>query len=96
MKEKPIAYMLYGFVCSGKTTYAKKIERDVEAVRFTPDEWMVKLYGVNPPAEAFSENYDSVLEIMEQYWTQLLHMKIDVILDLVSGTGAIVMIHGRK
>ncbi len=81
MKEKPIAYMLYGFVCSGKTTYAKKIERDVEAVRFTPDEWMVKLYGVNPPAEAFSENYDSVLEIMEQYWTQLLHMKIDVILD---------------
>ena len=81
MKEKPIAYMLHGFVCSGKTTYAKKLERDEEAVRFTPDEWMVQLFGVNPPAEGFSEYYDSVLALMERNWTKLLRLKNDVILD---------------
>ena len=73
--------MLHGFVCSGKTTYAKKIERDEGAVRFTPDEWMVKLFGVDPPADNFSANYDSVLALMVHYWTQLLRMNIDVILD---------------
>ncbi len=73
--------MLYGFVCSGKTTFAKKIERDEGAVCFSPDEWMVKLFGVDPPADTFSEHYDSVLAIAENYWTQLLLMRIDVILD---------------
>ncbi len=79
--EKPIAYMLYGFVCSGKTNYAKKIERDEGAVRFSPDEWMVKLFGVDPPADKSSEHYDTVLGIMEGYWTQLIRMNNDVILD---------------
>ncbi len=80
-EEKPIAYMLYGFVCAGKTTYACKLEREKKAVRFSPDEWMVKLFGVNPPAEKFSEYYDSVLGIMEGYWNQLILMQIDVVLD---------------
>ena len=79
--EMPIAYMLYGFVCAGKTTYACKLERERKAVRFSPDEWMVKLFGVNPPADKVSEHYDTVLGIMEGYWTQLIRMKIDVILD---------------
>ena len=42
---------------------------------------MVKLFGVNPPADTFSEHYDTVLGIMEGYWTQLIRMNIDVILD---------------
>jgi len=79
--EKPIAHMLYGFVCAGKTTYACKLERERKAVRFSPDEWMVKLFGVNPPADKFSEHYDTVLGIMEGYWTQLIRVNIDVILD---------------
>ncbi len=79
--EKPIAYLLYGFVCSGKTTYAIKLERDEGAARFSPDEWMVKLFGVDPPADKFSEHYDTILGIMESYWSQLIRMNIDVILD---------------
>ena len=79
--ETPIAYMLYGFVCSGKTTYAKKLEQNKGAICFSPDEWMVRLYGVNPPVEKFSENYDSVLEIIEGYWTLLLRLNVDVVLD---------------
>jgi len=57
-EKKPIVYMLYGFVGAGKTVFAKKLEKETGALRFTNDEWMISLYGNNPSAEKFAEYYE--------------------------------------
>lgn len=44
-KNKPIAYLICGFIGSGKTTFARKLEKEIGVVRFTKDEWMVKIFG---------------------------------------------------
>ena len=40
-----------GLPCAGKTTAARRIESEQEALRLTKDEWIKALYGAeNPPA----------------------------------------------
>ena len=43
--ERPTLYMMVGLPGSGKTTRAKEIESLHAALRLTPDEWIVALYG---------------------------------------------------
>lgn len=50
---KPVAHIVIGFIGSGKTTFARKLERETGAVRFTKDEWMVRLFGNTPPKDTF-------------------------------------------
>jgi predicted kinase len=38
-------YVMAGLPASGKTTRAKEIERDGNALRLTPDEWMIPLFA---------------------------------------------------
>jgi predicted kinase len=74
-------HLLYGFTGAGKTTYAQQLEHEVSAIRFTPDEWMVKLYGHNPPAEYFASYLKRVIDLIWQVTTQMIHLGQDVILD---------------
>lgn len=55
--NKPVAHIIIGFIGSGKTTFARKLEQETGAVRFTKDEWMVRLFGNTPPKDKFEE-YD--------------------------------------
>lgn len=77
----PTVHLLHGFVGAGKTTFAKKLETEVNAVRFSPDEWMIALYGTNPPAEFFDEYYQ---RINKWIWVQIgriVKTGVDVIYD---------------
>ncbi|TNC16089.1 hypothetical protein FF100_02150 [Methylobacterium terricola] len=51
----PTAHLLFGFLGSGKTTLARDLEQRHRAVRFTPDVWMARLFGEDPPADSLSE-----------------------------------------
>ena len=75
------AHLLFGYIGSGKTTLAKELERQHNAVRFTPDEWMARLFGEDPPAEVFQEKASVILDIMEPMWIRCLSLGVDVILD---------------
>jgi predicted kinase len=77
----PTLHMVYGFVGAGKTTFAKKLEHTLPAVRFTHDEWMNKLYGENPPLENFADYYSRVHDLIWIYAARLLELKQDVIVD---------------
>ena len=45
MGEKPVLTLMVGLPGSEKTTLAKRLEAETGAVRFTPDEWHLFLFG---------------------------------------------------
>lgn len=75
------AHLLFGFLGSGKTTFAKRLEVERGAVRFTPDEWMAGLYGDDPPEESFPQKAEAILHLLEPLWSRCLSLGLDVVLD---------------
>jgi hypothetical protein len=68
-------------VGAGKTTFARRLEQQEGAIRFTHDEWMHRLYGPNPPADRFQTLARRVEELIWQLAGDLLSRGVDVILD---------------
>jgi predicted kinase len=81
MLAKPKAFLLHGFLGVGKTTFAKRLEREQQAVRFTHDEWMSRLYGSSPPAAHFHDYAGRVSTTMEEVWTRCLELGTNIVLD---------------
>jgi predicted kinase len=78
---KPTAHLLHGYIGSGKTTLARRLERELPAIRFTHDEWMVRLYGQNPPQERFSGYLARIDDLIWRQAEKVLRTGCDVILD---------------
>jgi predicted kinase len=48
---RPTLFLTVGLPCTGKTTAARRLEVERDALRLTKDEWVKALYGhQNPPA----------------------------------------------
>ncbi len=43
-----ILHLIHGYIGAGKTTFAKKLEAETGATRYTFDEWMIDMFGDNP------------------------------------------------
>lgn len=73
----PTLYVMVGLPLSGKSTRAKQIEEERRALRLTPDEWMIPLFG--------HHNADGKRDVLEGRFVWLairtLHKGIDVVLD---------------
>ncbi|EYB69717.1 hypothetical protein DEIPH_ctg002orf0031 [Deinococcus phoenicis] len=78
---EPGIHALHGFIGLGKTTFARHLERTLPGMRFTPDEWMVALYGPDPPEGLFPVSFARVMAVMEAQWTRALELGVPVILD---------------
>jgi predicted kinase len=49
--RQPTLFLTVGLPCTGKTTAARRIESEHDALRLTKDEWVKALYGdENPPS----------------------------------------------
>ena len=49
--RRPTLFLMVGLPATGKTTAARRLELDHDALRLTKDEWMKALYGEqNPPS----------------------------------------------
>ena len=77
----PVVHMIHGYLGAGKTTFSKRLEQDLPAVRFSPDEWMVALYGHDPPAEHFEDYLRRVFAITHDTWRKVTRGGLDVVLD---------------
>ena len=75
------AHLIHGYLGAGKTTFARQLERDIPAIRFSHDEWMVRLYGDDPPETRCSEYAKRVSGVMEPVWTRCVALKMNVVLD---------------
>jgi predicted kinase len=74
-------FLMCGLPCAGKTTLAKRIERECDALRLTPDEWIVRLFGqgLTPPALDWCR--DPVEAVQWEVAERALRLGINVILD---------------
>jgi len=75
-------HLIHGFLGAGKTTFARRPEADLPAVRFTHDEWMARLYGEDPPMEQFPEYFRRVSDQIASLWPRCAELGLDVVLDL--------------
>jgi predicted kinase len=51
MMTRPTLFLTVGLPCTGKTTAARRVEMEQNALRLTKDEWVKALYGhENPPS----------------------------------------------
>ncbi len=72
-------HLLCGRPGSGKTTFARELEKTHKAMRYTYDEWMVQLYGRSP--ERFETLFNRVSNLIWRIATRNLALGTDVILD---------------
>ena len=77
----PTAHLIHGYIGAGKTTFAKKLTEEVNGVRFNPDEWMVRLYGEDPPADQFAERLERVFALLDDQWVRVVRCGVDVVLE---------------
>jgi predicted kinase len=78
---KPVAHIVVGFIGSGKTTFARKLEEETGAIRFTKDEWMVRLFGNTPPKDKFEEYDHEMISLVRDIALACLRAGTDVIID---------------
>ncbi|GAA5532302.1 AAA family ATPase [Deinococcus aluminii] len=74
----PTLHLLVGLPGSGKTTLARRLEQEHAALRLTPDEWMLPLFGAGE-----SGNRRAILE-HELLWgvaARALSLGLSVVLD---------------
>ena len=79
--KKPVAHIVVGFIGAGKTTFARKLEQQTRAIRFTKDEWMVRLLGNTPPQDTFEEYDRRMASLATDMALKCLESGMDVIID---------------
>ncbi len=76
----PTIHLIHGFIGFGKTTIAKRLEKEFPAIRFTHDELMIQTYGRNP--EDFSqERFDIIDKIIKEKTIEEIKKGNNIILD---------------
>lgn len=81
-KQKPTAYLICGFIGSGKTTFARKLEKKTGAVRITKDEWIIRIFGNKITIDINFEEIDrKVTTLATEIAFNILKSGSDVIFD---------------
>jgi len=72
---------MVGLPCAGKTTAAKEIETRENALRLTPDEWQIRLFGQDAAEPEHDCRHDEIEAIMWTVAERALLLDTSVILD---------------
>ncbi len=83
-----VLHLMVGLPCSGKTTEARRLEKEYHALRLTPDEWQIRLFGQDALDPSHDERHGAIEKIMWEVASRALSLGMDVILDFgFSGPG---------
>lgn len=74
-------YIISGQICSGKTTFSKKLQESTGALRFTPDEIMQKIYPFKIKKEEFDSYFYKCCDVSMVGAIESFKRGFDVILD---------------
>ena len=74
-------YLMIGLPCSGKTTRAKELESELFALRLTPDEWHVNLFGHDISDPEHDKRHYLIEDMLWQIAARTLSLGTNIILD---------------
>lgn len=74
-------YLMVGLPCSGKTTKAKELENELFALRLTPDEWHVSLFGHDIRDPDHDKRHTLIESMLWEIAARALSLGTNIILD---------------
>src|ERR1700721_443380 len=80
-------HLMIGLPCSGKTTCARQLAVETNALLLTLDVWHLKLFGHDVGHEDHDERHERIEKIMWDVAKHVLAMGGDVVLDYGCGAG---------
>ena len=81
-KKQPVAYVICGFIGAGKTTFARKLEKETGAIRVTKDEWIIKIFGNKITSDKNFAVFDkNITGLARDFAFKILKAGKDVIID---------------
>lgn len=82
VSNRPIVHLLCGLNGAGKTTHARRLAAEYRAVRFSLDEWMLRLYPeLRYDSPSYGERAEGCKQLIWQVARQVLALGHDVVLD---------------
>ncbi len=74
-------HLMVGLPCSGKTTLAQKLEYELPALRLTPDEWQIPLFGQDAKEPEHDARHSLIEALLWNIASRALELGTNVILD---------------
>ncbi len=74
-------HLMVGLPCSGKTTLAQKLEQELPALRLTPDEWQIRLFGQDAEEPEHDARHSLIEALLWNIARRALELGTNVILD---------------
>ena len=74
-------HLMVGLPFSGKTTLARKLEQESSALRLTPDEWHVCLFGQDAEEPEHNTRHSLIEAMLWKIASRALELGTNVILD---------------
>lgn len=74
-------HLMVGLPCSGKTTLARKLEQELPALRLTPDEWQIQLFGQDAEEPEHDARHSLIEAMLWNIASRALELGTNVILD---------------
>lgn len=74
-------HLMVGLPCSGKTTLAQTLEHRHSALRLTPDEWHIRLFGQDAEDPEHDDRHRLIETLQWDVASRALALELDVILD---------------
>jgi len=74
-------YLMVGLPCAGKTTLALELEREHSAIRLTPDEWHLRLFGQDAEDPEHNARHSLIESLLWEVASRSLALGTNVILD---------------
>ena len=74
-------HLMVGLPCSGKTTLAQTLESEQSALRLTPDEWQVRLFGQDAEEPEHDVRHTLIETMLWNIAGRALALGTNVILD---------------
>jgi predicted kinase len=74
-------HLMVGLPFSGKTTLARKLEQECSALRLTPDEWQVRLFGQDAKEPEHDSRHSLIEAMLWNIASRALELGTNVILD---------------
>ena len=94
--KRATLHLMVGLPCSGKTTKAKILEKEYNALVLSTDKWHIKLFGNDTMDEDHDARHSIIEEIEWEIAERILSLGIDVIMDFGFWTKEERMYHKNK